>query len=134
MSFVESRRHGKDIPIEEVVAEFPFGIVLLAQFNKIRQFFVAGTELFWTYCEQLSPVRTNIERPQFSFDDRKQLAHSRPILFPSEVNGHTRFFITRTHPEIVGGDAHTACTPKLVAIGFSASSKAASTSLDTAST
>jgi hypothetical protein len=48
------------------------------------------------------------------------------------VNGHTRFFITRTHPEIVGGDAHTACTPKLVAIGFSASSKAASTSLDTA--
>ena len=85
--------------------KFSLGIVSPAQFNKIGKFLVAGTELLWTYREQLSPVRTDIKRRQFSFDDRQQLAHRGPILFPREMNGHAWFLITRAHPEIVGGDA-----------------------------
>ena len=105
MGFTESRRDRKNISIEEVVAEFPLGIVSPTQFNKIGQFVVTGMKLLWTYCEQLPPVRTYVERREFSFDGRQQLAYRDPILFPCEVNGHAWFLITGTHPQIIGGDA-----------------------------
>ncbi len=63
-----SRQCAKDISVQKVVAQFSLGIVSLAQFNKLGEFFVAGTELFWADGEQLPPVGTDIERSQLSFD------------------------------------------------------------------
>src|SRR6185437_704092 len=100
-----SRHCPKDISFQKVVAQFSLGIVSPAQFNKLRQLFVAGTERFRADGEQLAPVRTNIERCQFCFDHRQQLAHGGPILFPREMNRDARFLVTGTHPELVGCDA-----------------------------
>src|SRR6266496_6846671 len=63
-----SRHCRKDISVQKVVTHFSLGIVSPTQFNKVWQFFVAGTELFRADGEQLSPVWTDIEGRQFSFD------------------------------------------------------------------
>jgi hypothetical protein len=51
------RRWRKNIPIEKLVAKFPFWVIPGAQLDKIRQLFVSRMNRGRTDCEQFPPMR-----------------------------------------------------------------------------
>jgi hypothetical protein len=76
----------KDVLIQELISEFSLRVRFLAQSNELRRFFVYALQFARRGREQLSPMRARVERGQFSFDDRQQLAHSWTVRFPRGRN------------------------------------------------
>src|SRR5689334_14600933 len=71
---IASRSSAENIPVQKFVAKLALGVVLLAQSNKRRQSFVNRFQLRRGRGEKFSPVRPRLERSQFPFDHRQQLA------------------------------------------------------------
>jgi hypothetical protein len=62
---------GANIPLEKLVAKYPFWVESGAQVDKIRQLLVLGTKCSGSNGEQFPPVWTAIKRDQIPFDDRQ---------------------------------------------------------------
>src|SRR5712672_1380435 len=94
----------KEVGVEERVAEFSLWVELFGQLKKFRKLFVGGLQLSRRNCKQFSPVWARVKRSEFPFDDGQKGADGGPILFPGEMSGHRRLFITWAQPKVVRSD------------------------------
>ena len=95
---------GKEVVVDEFVAEFSVGVVLFDEFAEGWELFVVGFETGWRDGEDLGPVGAGIEGCECCFDAGEDGVDGCGFGLPGEVDGHGVALVGGAHPEVVGGD------------------------------